>query len=260
MEVKKMIDMHLHLSNELDLKLDNFWSNKKYRENINNAEKKFKKLKLNKALVYVLEERAINCKLNDSQYFVFSLVIDFRSKDAIKKVKKAKMSGFKGIKILTNEQGVMKRDYPMVLKLAQEVERQGMFLTICSAFGGLTLYKYNALALTAYILEAGYKAPLILAHAGGSRIKEAILITDSAPNVYLDTSFTTSYWCQSSVIDDLIYALKKFPNRIFYGSDSPYINMESAKNDSMIMVKGLSKQLQNNFFFNNANNFLKKYE
>lgn len=137
-----------------------------------------------------------------------------------------------------------------------------MFLTICSTFGGRDPYDYDALALVSFLLQKNYRAPMILAHAGGSRIKDAILIADSSPNVYLESSFTVSYWRGSSVIEDLAWGIKKLPNRFFFGSDYPNVAFSQAKEDALKMLNSnkIPKKLQNDFFYNNSFNFLKKYE
>lgn len=256
----KIIDMHTHCLKKADLKAEFLWFDKLYKQKIQQHVRFLKKNKIDKALVYLLDEKAIAMDCRPYSNLTVALLIDFRKPSAVNFVKKAKQAGFKGIKILTSEQRVEEKDYDFILKVANEIEKQKMFLTICATFGGEDPYGYDALALARYLLRNGYQAPLILAHAGGSRIKEAVLIADTAPNVYFDTSFTTTYWSGSTVMEDLVFAIKKFPNRFFFGSDSPNVGLAQAKKDSLKMLDGASEKIKNDFFYNNAFNFLKKYE
>lgn len=253
--------MHVHCVQEVDLKSEFFWFDKLYKEKIKSQIEYLEKNKINKALVYILDEKAVSM---DCQFFpdfiVMAILVDFRKPSAVNFIKEAKKAGFKGIKILTYEQRVVRKDYSSILKVAKEIEKQDMFLTICATFGGEDPFKYDALALARYLLRNSFRSPLILAHAGGSRIKEAVLMADIAPNVYFDTSFTTTYWRGSTVISDLVFAIKKFPDRFFFGSDSPNIDFNQAKKDSLRMLSGVPCSLKNKFFYNNAFNFFKKYE
>lgn len=258
MAAKKIIDMHFHCLSAPDLEQDYIWLDN-HKEKINQGLKILTKNNIEKALVYILDVRAYKIKLNNPR-LVFALMVDFRKKNLKQIIKQAKEAGYKGVKILINEQKVISADYNKILAMAKEIEKQKMFLTICSSFGGLGLYKYDALSLAAFLLNKGFKESLILAHAGGAKIKEAILLADSAPNVYLDTSFTVNYWQGSSVIGDLAYAVNRFPKRVFYGSDSPYIKMNEAYKASIQMTKKISKKVRDDFFYNNAKSFLKKYE
>lgn len=258
METKKIIDMHFHCLAKPNLESEFVWYDN-FSKRINEGLTILDENKIVKALAYVLDERACRGIFKQTK-IIFALMIDFRKKNVSEAVRCAKRAGFKGVKILTNEQAVVESDYSNILKLAREVEKQNMFLTICTAFGGLRIYQHDALALAAYLLDNGFKESLILAHAGSSRIKDAILLADSSPNVYLDTSFTVNYWRGSSVIDDLRYAVNRFPSRVFYGSDSPYIKMDEAYGASREMIKKLPQKIIDDFFYNNAKNFLKKYE
>jgi len=260
MEKFKIIDAHTHCLETADLKAEFKWFDNNFDKKVRRHVDYLRHNKINKAVVYILDENAfaMNCRLY--QNLIFALLIDFRQLRALDNIRKAKNSGFKGIKILTYEQQVEKKDYQLILKIAREIEKQKMFLTICATFGGADPYQYDALALARYLLQKGYQADMVLAHSGGSRIKEAALIAGSSPNVYFDTSFTTAYWRGSSVISDLAGAINEFPSRYFFGSDSPNIKFTQAKRDSLALLKGSTLRIKNNFFYNNAFNFLKKYE
>lgn len=257
---KKIIDMHAHCLINADFKSEYCWYSNDYYKKFNDLSKIIAEKNIEKCLVYILDPKAVAMKKKNYNNLSFALMIDFRSKEVEETVRRAKKAGFLGVKILTYEQKVTETDYSKIWKMAREIEKQNMFLTVCSTFGTVNPKRHDALALVSYLLERGFKERLVLAHAGGSRIKEAILIADSAPNVYLETSFTSSYWAGTDVIDDIIIAIKKFPERVFYGSDGPNISFDQAKKDSMVIARGLKKNLQYNFFYNNANNFLKFYE
>jgi len=260
MEKFKIIDSHAHCISKPELKADLFWFDQNYKNKIDNYLNTFKKNNLEKAIIYLLDEKALSIKCNNYTKLVFGLAINFRSPGFQSRVIKAKQNGFKSIKILTYEQKIVKKDYAAILSMAKVVEKQNMFLTICATFGGDDPYRHDALALARFLLKNGYRGSLILAHAGGSRIKEALLFAEAYPNVYFDTSFTTTFWRRSTVISDLSWGIKKYPNRFFFGSDSPYIGFLEAKKDAIEMLKPLSLNLRKKYFYTNIKDFLKQYE
>jgi predicted TIM-barrel fold metal-dependent hydrolase len=94
---------------------------------------------------------------------------------------------------------------------------------ISTAIGSARLYDIAPLKI-AQRIAAQYDGPVILTHGGGMKVLEALLIADSFPNVYLDTSFSLSYWLGSSVEQDFAFAMRKLgTHRWLYGSDAPFI-------------------------------------
>lgn len=256
----KIIDMHAHCPERPGLDAEYTIFDEGYYSRLAAYSKQMQKNAIVRSLVYILDCRAVASRRANYPGLALAILIDFRKKNAIDFIRSAKKSGFIGFKILTYEQKVTVKDYRSILMIARAIEKQDMFLTICSTFGSKYMYDHDALRLAAYLIQQGYKAPLILAHAGGSRVREAFLIADDAPNVYLDTSFTLSYWRGSSVIDDIAYVVHRLPGRVFFGSDAPNISLNQAIDDARQIKSLVSEQQWNNYLFTNALTFIKKYE
>ncbi len=61
-------------------------------------------------------------------------------------------------------------------------------------------------------------------HAGGYRVLEFMMMARRTKNVYLDSSFTQSYFFKGSVKDDLNYATESLPDRFLFGTDAEMEN------------------------------------
>ncbi|MFA6030767.1 MAG: amidohydrolase family protein [Elusimicrobiota bacterium] len=211
-----------------------------------------------RALVHLLDGRVIGRPLPPSRRLAFTALLDFRTARAEESVRRARRGGLAGLKLLPYEQKIRPADYPTILRAARETQRQKMFLVLCSTFGSRSLYEHDALALASHLLQKGYAAPLILAHAGGCRVREAYLLMDDAPNVYIDTSFTTTYWKGSGVIDDLAHLIRRFPDRCFFGSDSPGVPWEEALRDAQPLLRRLPASVRRKLLHDNAAEFLRQ--
>ena len=62
----------------------------------------------------------------------------------------------------------------------------------------------------------------MLAHAGGYRPLDALMVLKANPNVHLDLSFSPIYFAGSSVTQDLEFVVRRSdPGRLLFGSDFP---------------------------------------
>jgi predicted TIM-barrel fold metal-dependent hydrolase len=211
---------------------------------------------IGKAFVHLLYEDNSILSVPSSPRLRFSFLADFRKPDAEAVIEKAGSSGYRGIKLLNFEQKIVSADYGRVLAVAREAERLGMITTICATCGGLGMYDYDPLRLAVHLLKNGIKSPIVLAHGGGARVREATLLLDAAKNVYLDTSFTSTYWKGSIVIRELRDAIERFPDRIMFGSDYPAVAYETALADAKALVDGLQDAFQEAYFRGNAENLI----
>lgn len=256
-----LIDFHVHATPKPDTSMDmRLTEHGDVNAYLHELDKQLALHGIERALVHLLDERCIAQLKGVPSRCVLSLMVDFRKPGAPETVRYAKAAGVAGIKILTYEQEVTPNDYPAVLRLAQEVERQGLFLTVCCTFGSKKLHTHDALALVSYLLQKGFSAPLIMAHGGGSRAREALLLMDDAPNLYLDTSFTTTYWKGSPVMDELAYVIQRFPDRCFFGSDVPYVPWEQARADAAILLDKLAPAVREKVWHANAQAFLRRWK
>lgn len=70
---------------------------------------------------------------------------------------------------------------------------------------------------------------IILAHSGGSRVLDALMVAKANENIYLDISYSMHYYQGSSVIKDFIFAIKKLgADRVIYGSDYPELGIRDS--------------------------------
>ncbi len=57
------------------------------------------------------------------------------------------------------------------------------------------------------------------AHAGGHHVLDFMFMARRVSNVYLDTSFTQSYFFKGTVVENLNYATESLPTRFMFGTD-----------------------------------------
>jgi len=177
--------------------------------------------------IYTIEKKYINHRL------WFTLLIDFRVQEPLAIVKLASDIGFKGITFHSYLQDIHPSDYPMVVEIAKFANSLGMFTGLCTAFGSKKIYDFQSLPLAVEILKH-VSGPIVLYHGGGARILEALLLCEMWPNLYLETSFSLSYWLNSSIELDIAFSIKKLgAQRFLFGSDSPFIPVKKAIEDHL---------------------------
>ena len=99
---------------------------------------------------------------------------------------------------------------------------------VSTAIGSQKMYRIFPLKVADAVAQL-LSSPVVLAHAGGAKVLEALLIADANPHVYLETSFSLHYWQGSSVENDLAFAVKKLgSHRCLYGSDAPFCSEHEA--------------------------------
>lgn len=99
---------------------------------------------------------------------------------------------------------------------------------VCTAIGSQRIYDIEPLKV-AQKIASWIDSPVILAHCGGAKIIDALLLADAYPHIYLETSFSLAYWQGSSVEQDIAFAMKKLgAKRWLYGSDAPYCSEAAA--------------------------------
>ena len=160
----------------------------------------------------------------------FSIMPDLNDGNTMTTVERARENGYCSVTFHPYLQKIDKTRYQDVLKLARYAEKLGMFICICSAYGSQNIYNFFSLPLAVCLAET-VRCPIVLIHAGGAKILDAMLIADAFSNVYLETSFSLPYWIGSSVEIDFAYAMRKLgPERRMFGSDSPFWDIRDALN------------------------------
>jgi len=169
----------------------------------------------------------------DTGRFFFTIVPDLQvaADDPAAMVKQARKAGFRGLTFHSYLQRIQTEGYPLIAELAVEGDRAGMFTGLCTAFGSREIYTYHSLPLAAEVVKQ-CEGPVILYHCGGARILEAMLLAEAWPNLYLETSFSLSYWLGSTIETDQAFAMRKIGcKRFLFGSDAPFIPLERTVDD-----------------------------
>ena len=159
----------------------------------------------------------------------FTLLADPAVLAGISRLGEMKSAGIDAIKYHCYVQKISEEDFPAAIVLAEHAEQLGMPVFIDTSFGSTKMYRYDNLRLAAALLDRVASVPVILLHSGGARAMEAMLLAESAQNVFLDMSFSVPYYLGSRVEQDLSFAYKQIgPERVLYGSDYPYVGFDQS--------------------------------
>lgn len=160
----------------------------------------------------------------------FTMLGKFRESSSAKRLQELKYAGLDAVKFHCYFQKIAETDFDSVLELSKSAADIDMPIMIDTSYGSTGMYKYDNLKLATYLLEEINSVPIVLLHSGGARVLEAFLLADACPNVYLETSFSLPYYIGSSVEQDLAFAYKKVKDKVIYGSDFPYVDMDTSMN------------------------------
>lgn len=240
-----MIDSHIHLlkledegynsPDEISANIRRYWSqvhSTEVKRLIYELEIEIKKQGFKKAILYMLDDEWYNNKwfpIKSTQNINIAMAINPFCSDLEDKLDILQKNDIKIVKVLPYEQKIMSKDYQAVLELAKKIEEKNMVLTVCCSYGSRYVYNTNGVELVSYLLNHGVKSPIIMAHGGMVKIFDAMSLMLEFSNLYMDISFTIPYWWGSSIIGDYAFAFEKLSyDRIFYGSDAPYVGMKKS--------------------------------
>lgn len=220
-----------------------------------------------KGLLHILNDRLEGCSCYPFSFpksIIPSYAINVLKNDVEDMIDNLLKHNIRFVKLLPYEQQIFREHYPTVLESAKKLQDKGIIITICCSYGSRYLYKTNGVELAAYLVNGGIKTPIIMAHGGMLKVFDAMSLMMEFSNLYMDTSFSIPYWWNSSVVDDYHFAFEKLGfNRIFYGSDYPYISMEESlsyfskfckrynvtdENREKILCKNFERLLSNHYF------------
>lgn len=103
---------------------------------------------------------------------------------------------------------------------------------------GPTYYSGEEVRLVHEVAAAVPAARIIMAHAGGRHVLDALMVVKANRNVSVDVSFTPYWFAGSSVYSDLIFMMRKIgPARILHGSDSPEVSVARAVEDTLALCE-----------------------
>lgn len=140
-----------------------------------------------------------------------------------------KLAGLSAITFHSYHQNITKEEYPRYARLASWADDLNLPILVDGSYGTINMYNINNLEFVACLSSFVKNAPIVIMHSGGSRVIEAMLLVESTPNLFLETSFTLPYYCNSSIENDLAFAYKKVgPDKVVYASDHPYIPQQAS--------------------------------
>ena len=194
---------------------------------------------------------------NDFNNSLFTALIDFRKKDIISYLDKAILSGIDCIKFHSYNQKIIESDFIEIIKICQYAEKNNIIICLDTSYGTSKMYTYDNMRLACFISDFITKVPIVLLHTGGARVIEAMLLADEKKNIFLDTSFSILYYLDSSLEKDFAYTYKKIgSNRVIYGSDTPYIDINKSLEKTIHFLekyKFSDKDIEN-ILYNTASN------
>jgi predicted TIM-barrel fold metal-dependent hydrolase len=222
-------DFNIHLVKEPDQDKDFNIADHDFTDRLIQTKELILESNLSGANICVLDPRVVE-EINrtrvqrlSSKEIYLTLLIDPLSPDSEERISRAKELGFRGIKFHPYQQNLTPETYKDVRTCARAASRNGLWITICGSYGTTKLYDVNAVELLVELSQC-VNSPLILLHSGGKRILDAMSVALEQSHVFLETSFSLSFWRGSSVEQDLAFAFKKLGgDRVIYGSDHPYI-------------------------------------
>jgi len=199
---------------------------------------------------------------NDFKGSLFTALIDFRKDNVLDYLNKAIINGIDCIKFHSYNQKITESDFTNIIKVSQYAQERNIIICIDTSYGTSKMYEYDNLKLACHISDFITKVPIILLHTGGARVIEAMLLADEKKNIFLDTSFSILCYLDSSLEKDFAYTYKKIgSDRVVYGSDTPYIDINESLDKTIEFLdkyKFTSNEIEN-ILYNTASN-VKKFD
>lgn len=269
----KVIDFHLHLSQAPDVNKELNILDCDVKKLLVDLSKKLKITKIDKGMVFFLDTRLFQDEqilqeisgLISSQKIdnlIFSIMLNFRKEDAHQVLQQAVSLGIKGIKFHPIHQKILPEDFKRVKEIAILANNKNLIIVVDTHYVGYDCDVYSGLKLAKFILPY-IKGPVILAHSGGLKILEALVLALEHENVYLDISFSVPFWMGTSIEQDFAFAIRKVgTKRCLYGSDAPFIDLNFAKNatEKFLIKHRFNIKEREDIFYNTANSLLQKKE
>lgn len=134
--------------------------------------------------------------------------------------------GLRGLKIHPRRQNVGLDKVELLVPLVACAAELRIPVLIDAFPCGQDWFRIRELELISVLAERNPDARIILAHAGGHRVFDAMLVAKAHANVWVDISFTPTYYQNTSVEQDLVQVMGKLGSkRLIYGSDHPEVSM-----------------------------------
>ena len=140
--------------------------------------------------------------------------------------------GAVGLKLHPRRQGITRAHWPLVRQLAQQAANYERPVLVDAFPYGRGALHDESLELVEAIAEAVPKAKVIIAHMGGHRILDALILARTSYTIYLDLSLIHQVYRGSHIEQDIFYAIRRLgADRCLYGSDYPDCDMTAYYED-----------------------------
>ena len=217
-----IFDSHLHLQNSKSLKLS--------------FETMFKECQsagVSGGLVIKMPQdqwdfRDVSAVISEKGEFKLVVCPDLTlsAKQISREIDNIKASGAIALKIHPRIQGI-NLESKVLHRALRAADENSLSVVICSfddgSWGRLGLEPRQFLDLA----DNFPKIKFLWAHAGGHRVIDFMFMARRTENVFLDTSFTQTYFFKGRVLEDLNYATESLPSRFLFGTDFEKIDYQN---------------------------------
>lgn len=123
--------------------------------------------------------------------------------------------------------------------------KQEMPVIICGFPDGINLMLSNYPESFGRLATRCPETKILMAHAGGHRIIDSMMVMKRCENLYLDLSFTLLYYRGSNVMDNIKYVINSCKGkRILWGTDYPDRPYPETIKESMAILQGMGLNLE----------------
>lgn len=259
MENSIIIDTHIHLSLNKRAEEELSQSKMNVQKMINDLSLDLSHKNIKKGLLYILDLNILWKNFQIPNNIIASSAISFNSSTSYCDEQLA--AGIKIFKTHPYLHEITKDKYKCITEFAEYIGQNGGILTICGSYGSSLLYETNGVELAAFIKKR-CDVPIIIAHGGMPRIFDAMSLALEYDDIYMDFSFTFPFWWGSTIIQDYAFAARKLGcERIFYGSDYPYVSFEDSKRyfNMFLQTYEFDEESCNRLYYKNFIDFEKRY-
>lgn len=166
-----------------------------------------------------------------------------------------------GVKLHPRLQGFTIEHLPAIISLVEQAAAYRVPILFDAFPHGSSYFRTQEVRMIHEVAQAVPQADIIMAHSGGVKVIDGLMVVKANRNVVVDVSFTP-FWCAgSTVMSDLAYALRKIgPDRILHGSDSPEVLPQRALEDTRALCEqcGFGENDRAHIFAGNIQRLLAK--
>jgi len=147
--------------------------------------------------------------------------------------------GLKGLKLHPRLQNLDQTHGEAIVYLVAAARDLGIPVLIDAFYYGAASYLLDPLQLIASLSPAVPHSRIIVAHMGGHKVLDALMIVKQNPNLLMDISFTPLYFEGATVEKDISFAIRKLgPERLLFGSDFPQMDMRKSLDKALKLLDG----------------------